>query len=150
MKVKKLNALEDILGPFYINKYLPFTVMTLSYSNITHSNLILFTGDKDIDTSLNSMKAKAFQLISVIIQSEGHSIKNLSIIENLSNTVNLAISTLSYVVEDKVAYISEMDKNNVNAPDNSYDFLLYQIMFFLSRFLTREPIVTQFTGFVKK
>ena len=96
------------------------------------------------------MKAKAFQLISYIVQTEGNIIKNQFIIDYLSKIVNLAISSLNTVVNEKLSYLGEMNKNSNEYPDNSYDILLFQIMLFLSRFLAREPIVTQFTGFVKK
>lgn len=95
------------------------------------------------------MKSKAFQLISYMIQVEGVSIKNQSIVDNCSKVVNLAISSLNYAVGEKLAYLSEMGKDN-QYPDYGYDILLFQIMLFLSRFLVREPVLTQFTGFVKK
>jgi hypothetical protein len=96
------------------------------------------------------MKAKALQLISFIIQNEGNIIKNNFVIENLSKVVNISISSLNFIVTEKMDYISNMSKDNKNYPDNNYDSLMFQIMLFLSRFLAREPIITQFTGFVKK
>lgn len=123
---------------------------TISNSNMTEFNLILFTGDKEVDSSLNSMKSKSFQLLSFLIQNEGSVIKNQFVIENLSKLVRLSISSLNAIVNEKMEYLSNMNKNNNEYPDNNYDILLFQILLFLSRFLGREPIVTQFTGFVKK
>ncbi len=95
------------------------------------------------------MKSKAFQLISYMVQTEGHSIKNQTIVDNCSKIVNFAISSLGSVISEKMNYLTEMSKGG-EVPDNSYDTLLFQIMLFLTRFLAREPIVTQFKGFVKK
>jgi hypothetical protein len=148
LKLKKLNSLDNIFS-LYVGKYLPFTIETISYSNQQEGNLILFTGDKEVDTQLNTMKAKAFQLVSYIVQAEGATIKNQLIVDNCSKVVNLAISSLNFVVSDKLSYLSEMGKDT-QFPDHGYDALLFQIMLFLSRFLVRDPVLTQFTGFVKK
>jgi len=96
------------------------------------------------------MKAKAFQLISYIVQSEGTTIKNGLIIDNLSKIVNLTITSLEFVINNKLEYISSMGKDRDDYPDYGYDNLLFQMLLFLSRFLAREPIITGFTGFVKK
>jgi hypothetical protein len=148
LKLKKLSVLDKAQN-LYVNNYLPFAIQTLHYSLI-NENLISFTGMKDFDSHLNSMKSKSLQFICYLIQLEGSSIKNDLIIEHGSKIVKLAISTLENTISFKLGYIMEMHKGNIDSPDYNYDILLFHILLFLSRFLTREPILTQFTPYIKK
>ena len=95
------------------------------------------------------MKAKAFQVLSYVIQAESTVIKNEMMIQPLSKLVNLSVSSLNFIVNEKMKYISEMSKNSKEFPDNNYETLIFQMMLFLSRFLSREPIISQFSTYVK-
>jgi hypothetical protein len=99
---------------------------------------------------LNSMKSKAFQMVSYIVQLEGVTMLNNMLIESCSKLVTFSISSLNSIINEKLEYISNMSRGHKKYPDYNYEILIFQIMLFLSRFLAREPIVTQFSGFVKK
>ena len=158
LKMKKLSLLGNII-PTFINSFLSVIIACISieakiYENgdlFSSGNLISFSDRIEVDSNLNSMKAKAFQVLSYIIQTEsGGVIKNEIIIQPLSKLVNLTVSSLYYIVNEKMKYISEMSKSSKEFPDNNYENVIFQMMLFLCRFLTREPIISQFTGYVKK
>jgi hypothetical protein len=144
-----MDMLETVIT-VYVNKFLVFSIDALTCSNTSQFNYIIFTENMQIDNSLNSMKAKALQFISFIIQNESNSLKNNFVIENLTKLVNICISSLNCVLLEKMNYISNMSKDSKDYPDNNYQNLIFQTLVFLSKFLTKEPIVTQFTGLVKK
>jgi hypothetical protein len=144
LKLKKMEILGNCKDIF-INKFVPFSIELVVYN----STFIAFTGNNDYDSMVNSMKAKSFQFISLLLQNEGVVISNL-FLENLTKIIIPSITGLSVFVTEKLEYISQMHKDSKECPDNSYDILLFQIMLFLSRVLVRDPVMNQFTHLVKK
>lgn len=150
LKFKKLDLVDKIYQ-HYTTKFIPYSVNMVSFTiPEVMPNLICWTGDKEFDSIMNSMKGKALQFISFLVQMEGTTIKDTFLVENVSQIVNLAINNLNLILVTKLPYISEMSTDNINHPDHSYGFLLYHIFLFFSRFLTREPIISHFKTLVKK
>lgn len=153
MKIKKFELIQDLLN-VYTSKYVPLAVniVLTFYPSLNNNspNIILFTGEKKIDNTVNSLKSKCLQFISLIIQLHGNSLKNQTLIDTVSNLSNNCVDNLTLIVNSKLQYLSLMDSESDDFPDYNYESLLFQIMLYLSRFLIREPIVTHFTPFVKK
>lgn len=144
LKLKRMEILENC-KEIFINKFVPFTIELVIYDN----TFIAFTGNNEYDSSINSMKAKSFQFISFLLQNEGALISNI-FLEHLTKIILPAISGLSLFVNERLDYLSQMNKDSKEYPDSNYDILLFQMMLFLSRVLVRDPVMTQFTQLVKK
>jgi hypothetical protein len=153
MKLRKLEKLDGALN-LYSNKFLKYAVDLIQkpHQGVWEEFFIVWTGNKDFDNILNGMKSKSFQFISYLIQCEGQIIKTNIIIETVTQLVQSCTLNLNYVVQNKFEYLNNLEPGNITNnefPDYNYDSLLFQIFLFLSRFLSREPIITHFTTFVK-
>ncbi len=94
---------------------------------------------------VNTMKAKALQFYSFVIQNENLiSIKNPVLIENIMRIMAVIFDNLNFVIREKSNYLNEMNRNNENFRDNGYQNILYQILLLFSRILTRDPFMTNF------
>jgi hypothetical protein len=143
--LKKLSKINEVLE-VYISKYIPFTTnMILLTSQDWLIYPIFWTENKEYDSMVNTMKAKALQFYSFVIQNENLiSIKNPVLIENIMRIMAVIFDNLNFVIREKSNYLNEMNRNNENFRDNGYQNILYQILLLFSRILTRDPFMTNF------
>jgi hypothetical protein len=151
LKMKKLDKTTEIMD-IYIQKFIPFTCeMILLKIEEWPIYFIFWTEQSELDLIVNTMKSKAFQFLSYIIQSENvTTVKNSILIDNINKIVNVIIDNLNFVIDQKMYYLAEMNKNSDKFKDNGYESLLFQIILFLSRILTREPFISTFSKFIEK
>ena len=95
------------------------------------------------------MKGKALQFVNEVLLSYKKTIKSKQLVDTCSKIVEPAIKNLSYVISEKFEYISKMKKDG-EVEDNNYEFFIYQIILFFTRFITKEPIVDSFFPFAKQ
>jgi hypothetical protein len=97
------------------------------------------------------MKSKALQVLSYVVQNDNSvQIKNPVLIENIMRIMNVIFNNLNYVITEKSAYLNEMNRSNDNYRDNGYDNILFQILLFFTRVLTREPFMGEYKSHINQ
>jgi len=94
------------------------------------------------------MKAKCFQFVNSILLYYKKTINNNELVKVCSNIVEPAIKNLIYVKEEKFNYLSNMDRDG-EVSDNNYEFLIYEILLFFFRYITKDPIINNFSSLIK-
>jgi hypothetical protein len=127
-----------------INRYANTCLQLILDQTIPNNNLIIYiTENEDLDKVLNSIKAKSFQIISAIIQYGSAEIKNTIIRDICYNLIDVIIKNLDFLVTNNIF-------KNIENFDKNLELFFYHIFLFLSRCLNREPILTNFSSYVKK
>jgi hypothetical protein len=140
-----LDKISAIL-PDFIKKFVPLACEMVLLTLPGEQYSISWSGIKEKDDVINSMKAKSLQFISLILQYEGTTtIKDAILIEQASKIVNHIIANLKYFIVEKVNILIDLDTDG-----ETYETLIFQSLLFLSRLLTREPIITHFTPMAEK
>lgn len=143
--------LQKFLGNI-VPTFIPLSVdlITLTLPSIWPNYFIVWSGDAVLDNSLNSLKAKAVAFINSILQSFKEKINNEELINSLIPLVTKSIENLEFVVNNRFEYLQNMNKESSEFPDYNYENLIYQIMLFLGRFLSRDPLINYFSPYIKK
>lgn len=147
LKMKKLHRIESILK-IYIAKFIPFAIEIIQTG--TTGNIISFTGIKEVDNTVNTMKSKAFQFVSFVVQNEGVTIKDDITREAGFKLIDITIASLENLVNERIPYLTQMSSDSQEYPDFSYETLMFQMILLQSRFLSREPFIEKFTPLVKR
>jgi len=134
----------------YISLFLPLAVHVIlsPIPELSPNYFIIWTGDHKIDSLINSTKAKSLQFLNSLLLYYRKIIDNKLVIEHCSKIVEPAVKNLAYVIKEKFDYISKMEKGG-EVEDNNYEVLIYQIFLFFSRFITKEPIIDNFSSFIQ-
>jgi hypothetical protein len=152
--VNKLKNKLNVLNSFIENLYNLFeiakNIIEFTIPDIMSTSIIAWTKEEEFDTAINMMKIRSFQLLNTVLNYYKHVIEDEKILSTFGSLIKTIVSNLEYVVANKLEYIIKMDKDNENFPDYEYDFIIFQMIMFLSRILSREPLITQFSEFSKQ
>lgn len=140
----RLNMMSKLYEPLAM-KFIPFAInfAMMTVPEVMPVYFIAWQGNNAFDTSVNSMKAKAFLFINSILQSKKEKIIENVLLPLYTELVQSSVTNLEYVVAEKFEYIQNMGKDHL-IPDYNYETLIYQVILFLSRVLIREPFINQF------
>jgi hypothetical protein len=145
LKLKKLDKIDNLIEE-YINKFIPFTSEMVLYTPLNQQHPIIWTGVKETDNVFNSMKSKALQFISLMIQYNGvQTIRNQVLLEHTTKLVNPMIASIKFVISDKMSILNELEREG-----EQYETLIFQTMLFFSRLFTRDPVITHFQTMVEE
>ena len=158
-KTKQFEFSEQLLT-LLLQKYgnYSYELIALSVNNISQAseNIVYYSNNGNINGKVNSMKAKAIQFITRIIEGTKEEIKDTVLVLMTSNLIKLILSTMNFAVKNKklLLFNQEIDINNINgdsseSTQNEYSILIYSLLTFLSRALIREPIRKEFSSLVK-
>ena len=159
-KISKLEKKKQILLMLF-EKYgnYSYELISLSVNNVSQAqeNIVYYTTNGTLNGKVNSMKAKAIQFITRIIEGSKEEINNNSLVLMTSNLIKMILASMNFAVKNQklVAFNQEIDLNNIKGDSsegiqNEYSLLIYSLLTFLSRALIREPIKKDFTSLIKK
>lgn len=155
-KIKNYMGNEEY-SILLFEKYAQFTyeLLTLSISNVTtngEDNVIYYTDNSKVNGGVNSMKSKAFQFLTRIIEAYKEQLKNEKMILLSTKLIKVIMNSIDYAIKNKKIslFAQEVDINDAkNQNDlvnpNEFNTLVFSMLAFLTRALIREPIKTQFT-----
>lgn len=143
MKKEKIDS-KDI----FEKKYLDEAISTIFYQS-TNGSFVSFTKQPEVDKTLNGLKCKAFTLISYLVQNEGQEIKSELIIDRCSKLFTSITDGFKVLISEHYTYLSKMGRDEKDFPDNEYNSIIFQANLFISRFLIREPIVSNMNNYIK-
>ena len=158
-KTKQFTISEQILLMLF-EKYgnYSYELISLSVNNVSQAqeNIVYYTTNGTLNGKVNSMKAKAIQFITRIIEGSKEEINNNSLVLMTSNLIKMILASMNFAVKNQklVAFNQEIDLNNIKGDSsegiqNEYSLLIYSLLTFLSRALIREPIKKDFTSLIK-
>ena len=139
------------------DKYAQFSyeLLTLSISNVTtngEDNVVYYTDNSKVNGRVNSMKSKAFQFLTRIIETYKEELVNEKMILLSTKLTKIIMNSIDYTIKNKKLslFTQEIDINDAkNQNDlvnqNEFNTLIFSMLAFLTRALIREPIKTQFT-----
>jgi hypothetical protein len=147
---KKLKVDLSILEVFN-KKFLPYIIKIILLEQYVNLNIgkICWTANKDLDLSVNAMKANAilFVHLSLSCIKKGEKITP-EFANELTVLINYGIQLFDYIIFNKNEYLKLMSSNSKEFPDNNYEKLLYNYLTFFSRILYMEPFMITFTPFI--
>lgn len=150
MKLKKMDKLHSDIKQGFINSYMDYCIDSIVYES-QEGSFISFTGNKDIDISINAMKSRAFMWVSMLIQYDGNDeINNTVLIEKSIYLFKLITDTFKYLIKNKMDYLAKMCGISNEFTDNEYNNIIFQCNLFLSRILIREPLVSTMISNIKE
>ena len=129
---------------------------------INQNPIISFTllEDEKLHSSINTMKSNCFQFLSFTIgklsikskkgKFTSFTLKDQYLIELLAELTKLVISSLQDILSNKEKFLTiKRSKEGIFSSDNNHNNLLYHIFLYLSRCLTRNPIIKEFSSHMK-
>lgn len=151
MKLKKQNKLVDETKDSLLNSYLNYAYETIIYES-QNSSFMSFTQNKDIDCSINSLKAKAFMWISMLIQYDGtEEVSHPDLIEKGKNLFGVINEGFKYIIKNHIDYLQNMDSDDSSKyNDYEYSNIIFQANLFLSRILIRKPFINTMINRIKE
>lgn len=151
VRAKRLGV-DDKLVPLHEKYFVQTAVLLINSTvpNIWPNYIIFWTNNPELNLKLNLMKSRCFNYLRDVIKIFKVKITNESIIKTISSVVDVCIINLDFLLNEKYEYISNMSKDNPNYPDYNYEMFIYSKLNFLSKFLTREPIISFFSVYAKK
>lgn len=117
--------------------FIGVTIHFITFNIEQNSFIVSWTENKVIDEQVNLMKIKAFFFLNALFK-EFKSL-NEENIKLVMNFINLNIQNLEFIVSNKYDYIKHLGQDSAGYPDNNYESLIYQILYFLSKVLVKEP-----------
>lgn len=147
---KKLKIDLAILDVFN-KKFLPYFIKIIVLEHFVNLNVgkICWTTNKELDLSVNAMKANAilFVHLSLSCIKKGEKISP-EFANELNILINYGIQLFDFIISNKYEYLKLMSSNSKEFPDNNYDKFLYNYLTFFSRIFYIEPFMTAFTPFI--
>lgn len=149
---KKLKIDVAILAVFN-KKFLPYIIKIITLEQFVNLNIgkICWTTNKELDLSVNAMKANAILFVHLILACTK---KGEKITPEYANELNVLINygtqLFDFIISTKYEYLKLMSSNSKEFPDNNYEKFLYNYLTFFSRILYMEPFMTAFTPFIFK
>ena len=152
VKTRKTFRNFNVFLNFFCDELLPIAInlVTSTIPEISPNYFIIWTGQKEFDTKINTMKAQCFQFINAIIPYFGTTIQNEKFIKIISILVDSSISNLEYILREKYSYLTNMSTESKDYPDYKYELIINRILVFLTRFLCKEPIISFFSKYAQK
>lgn len=150
MKLKKQGNLEGETKENLISSYLDYAYETIIYES-QNTSFMSFTGNKEIDCSVNGLKAKAFMWISLLIQYDGaDEITHPKLIEKGVSLFGLIKDGFKFIIKNCMEYLQNMQSEEGNNTDYEYNTIIFQANLFLSRVLIRRPFIDTMIGRIKE
>ena len=113
---------------------------------------VVITDNSKVNGRVNSMKSKAFQFLTRIIETYKEELVNEKMILLSTKLTKIIMNSIDYTIKNKKLslFTQEIDINDAkNQNDlvnqNEFNTLIFSMLAFLTRALIREPIKTQFT-----
>lgn len=149
---KKLKIDVAILDVFN-KKFLPYIIKIIALEQFVNLNIgkICWTTNKELDLSVNGMKANAVLFVHLSLSCLKKSEKiSPEFANELNVLINYGIQLFDFIVTNKYEYLKLMSGNSKEFPDNNYEKFLYNYLTFFSRIFYMEPFMTAFTPFIFK
>lgn len=148
----KTLGIDDMLVDLHDKYFLSTNVLLINFTlpNLWPNYIIFWTNNTELNMKLNQMKCNCFIYLTDVIRLFKLKITNESIIKRVSTVIDVCMYNLEFILNEKFDYISNMSKDNLDFPDYNYQQLIYSMMNFLLKFLTKEPIIKFFSVYAKK
>lgn len=149
---KKLKIELSVLDVFN-KKFIPYINKIILFEQFVNLNVgkICWTTNKDLDLSVNAMKANAILFVHLSLSCTKKNEKiNPDFANELNILINYGIQLFDYIISSKYEYLKLMSNNSKEFPDNNYEKFLYNYLTFFSRIFYMEPFMTTFTPIIFK
>ena len=130
----------------YLDEALFIGIKLLVDLNTKDSNRIIsWTGIKNIDKSINSMRISIFKYMNFNVNELSESNIDSNEKENHNQLIQIVILNLEWVIINKYTYIIKLD-TDINYPDYSYSLLISFMFIYLKRILNKKFFINEYTS----
>ena len=149
--MKKKLKIELAIVDVFNKRFLPYIIKIIVLEQFVNLNVgkICWTTNKDLDLSINAMKANAILIVhlSLACIKKGEKISP-EFANELNILINYGIQLFDYIISNKYEYLNLMNSSSKEFPDYNYEKFLYNYLTFFSRIFYLEPFMTAFTPFI--
>jgi len=153
LKMKKKLKIDLSILDIFNKKYLPYIIKIIINEQYSSLNVgkICWTTNKELDISINAMKANAINFVHLSLSciKKGEKISQ-DFANELNILINYGIQLFEFTISNKFEYLKLMSSSSKEFPDNNYEKFLYNYLTFFSRILYMEPFITAFSPFIFK
>ncbi|MCQ2816973.1 MAG: hypothetical protein MJ252_06885 [archaeon] len=121
----------------------------LLFSLVKDERIISWTGKGNIDKQINLTQGRIFKFVNYEMGFLEPIIADTNVINNFNQIANKIINNLSWIIQEKIVYINQMDSNDFNPtgnepfPNYRYSNIISNMFAFLIKFLQNDTFRTE-------
>ena len=142
--IKLYKIKEKKLNDIFYN--ISITAIKILVDTKNQYRIISWTGDKNIDKNINSMKISIIKFINIQILSFGDIIVDKDKTETHAQLIKIVISNLEWIIMNQYNYLIKLESHE-KYPDYYYSLLISFMNIYLRRILSKENFIQEYTNY---